>query len=93
MEFCSLTHIVRLDLSKNQLTELPAKFGNLVKLQHVDLLGNQLTTLPVSMSRLPNLRWMDIKDNPLSENLKKVVGDCLDEMQCRQSAKNVSCTC
>ena len=90
MEFCSLSHIVRLDLSKNKLTELPAKFGNLTRLQHLDLLGNELTTLPVSMARLTNFRWMDIKDNPLDENMAKVVGDCLDEGQCRQSAKNVS---
>ena len=34
-EFCVLTHIVRLDLSRNQLTSLPTDFGDLQKLQHL----------------------------------------------------------
>ena len=85
-----MIHIVQLDLSKNALTELPVRFGSLSRLQHLDLLGNQLTTLPVSMAKLNNLKWMDIKDNPLNQGLVKVVGDCLDDVQCRQSAKNVS---
>lgn len=88
-EFCNLNHIVKLDLSKNKLTELPANFGNLSRMQHLDLLGNNLTTLPVSMWKLTNLRWLDVKDNPLDEKLKKVVGDCLDESQCRKAAKNL----
>lgn len=51
-EFCSLTHLVKLDLSKNQLTCLPDDLGNLVSLQHLDLYNNKLTVLPVSFSQL-----------------------------------------
>lgn len=51
-EFCSLTHLVKLDLSKNQLTSLPDDLGNLVNLQHLDLYNNKLTVLPVSFSQL-----------------------------------------
>lgn len=51
-EFCSLTHLVKVDLSKNQLTCLPDDLGNLVNLQHLDLYNNKLTILPVSFSQL-----------------------------------------
>lgn len=51
-EFCNLTHLVKVDLSKNQLTSLPDDLGNLVNLQHLDLYNNKLTNLPVSFSQL-----------------------------------------
>lgn len=51
-EFCSLTHLVRVDLSKNQLTCLPDDLGNLTSLQHLDLYNNKLNVLPVSFSQL-----------------------------------------
>lgn len=51
-EFCNLTHLVKVDLSKNQLTCLPDELGNLTSLQHLDLYNNKLTLLPVSFSQL-----------------------------------------
>ncbi|CAF87542.1 unnamed protein product, partial [Tetraodon nigroviridis] len=51
-EFCNLTHLVKVDLSKNQLTCLPGELGNLSSLQHLDLYNNKLTLLPVSFSQL-----------------------------------------
>lgn len=51
-EFCNLTHLVKVDLSKNQLTCLPDELGNLSSLQHLDLYNNKLTLLPVSFSQL-----------------------------------------
>lgn len=51
-EFCSLTHLVKVDLSKNQLTCLPDDLGRLVNLQHLDLYNNKLHVLPVSFSQL-----------------------------------------
>ena len=92
-DFCQLTHLVRLDLSKNALAKLPENFGALQNLQYVDLFSNKLTTLPVSFHRLRKLRWLDVKDNLLSDPLKTVVGDCLDDAQCKQCAKNVSIYC
>lgn len=51
-EFCNLTHLVKVDLSKNQLACLPDDLGNLTSLQHLDLYNNKLTLLPVSFSQL-----------------------------------------
>lgn len=40
-----LTHLTKLDLSNNQLTELPDNFGELVNLRHLDLYNNQVPLL------------------------------------------------
>uniref|UniRef100_A0A3Q4BYA6 Leucine rich repeat containing 59 n=1 Tax=Mola mola TaxID=94237 RepID=A0A3Q4BYA6_MOLML len=88
-EFCSLTHLVKVDLSKNQLSCLPDDLGHLTSLQHLDLYNNRLTTLPISFSQLRSLKWLDLKDNPLEPSLAKAAGDCLDEKQCKQCASRV----
>ncbi|XP_054722153.1 leucine-rich repeat-containing protein 59-like isoform X2 [Uloborus diversus] len=88
-DFATLTHLVKIDLSKNVLTELPSNFGNLFNLQTLDLYENQLRTLPVSFCRLKNLRWLDLKNNPLDTRLKAVAGDCIDDKQCQKCAKQV----
>lgn len=87
--FCTLTRIVRLDLSKNSLSSLPENFGELVNLNHVDLLGNNLTRLPLSFAELENLKWLDLKNNPLVVPPQKMVGDCLDDKQCKLCAQRV----
>jgi len=84
-----LTHLVKLDLSKNQLTNLPENFGSLQKLQHLDLYNNKLTRLPLTFCKLNALKWMDLRDNPLDHDLVEHAGDCLNETQCRNCAKQV----
>jgi len=88
-EFGTLTHLVRLDLSKNQLISLPDDFGCLQKLQHLDLYNNKLTRLPLTFCKLNSLKWMDLRDNPLDAGLSEHAGDCLNETQCRNCAKQV----
>ncbi|XP_076824273.1 uncharacterized protein LOC143470196 [Clavelina lepadiformis] len=89
-EFCTtLQYLVKLDLSKNLITDLPADVYKLQQLKHLDLFQNKLSMIPVGFSRLDNLRWLDLKDNPLDSSYFKIVGDCLDDKQCRQCAINV----
>ncbi len=89
-DFCSLVHLVKLDLSKNRLHSLPDNIGNLQRLQYLDLYSNQLTSLPVGLGYMKNLKWLDVKDNPLEERLQTITGDCLDEAQCKKCAVSVS---
>ena len=81
---------MRLDLSKNALTELPREFGNLTQLKRLDLYSNQLSSLPLSCVNLEELRWLDLKNNPLQTLWPDVIGNCLSETECRQCAINVS---
>lgn len=57
----SLTHIVKLNLSKNLLKSLPENFGELVNLKHLDLYNNKIQTFPLSFGNLKKLEWLDVK--------------------------------
>ncbi|XP_039287436.1 leucine-rich repeat-containing protein 59-like [Nilaparvata lugens] len=85
----SLTHLVKLDLSKNQLTALPDNFGLLCNLKHLDLENNRITALPLSFGKLKHLRWLDLKNNPLLPKLAELAGPCNDSAQCSAAAKSV----
>lgn len=84
-----LINIIKLDLSKNKLKELPDQFGDLVKLKHLDLYKNELQHLPLSFHKLKSLRWLDLKDNPLVPAIKEAAGQCLDSKQCLKCAKDI----
>ncbi|KAF6201034.1 hypothetical protein GE061_005481 [Apolygus lucorum] len=85
----SLTHLIKLDLSGNQLFELPDNFGLLVNLKHLDLYKNKLQTLPASFADLRSLRWLDLKENPLVPKMAQVAGTCGDQVECMAAARNV----
>lgn len=87
--FCTLKHLVELDLSNNHLVELPEGFGQLSHLQRLDLLGNKLTMLPLGFWQLKKLRWLDLKSNNLELELANVAGMCLNEQECKNCAKQV----
>lgn len=87
--FPSLTQIIKLDLSKNKLKELPDNFGDLTRLKYLDLYKNELQHLPLSFSKLKSLRWLDLKDNPLYPAIKETAGQCLDAKQCLKCAKDI----
>jgi hypothetical protein len=67
LQFGQLRQLEVLDLSKNQITELPPSFGELRKLQTLRLADNPLTQLPRSFGNLQHLRELDLKNCPLGE--------------------------
>jgi small GTP-binding protein len=57
----------QLDLSHNQLRELPPEISQLSHLRQLDLSTNQLSELPPEIGQLINLERLDLHDNQLSE--------------------------
>ena len=51
----SLTNLLDLDMSGNDLTALPAELGNLTKLVSLDLSDNELTAVPSEIGNLTNI--------------------------------------
>ena len=88
--FCTLKHLVEVDLSKNHLPQLPTNFGQLQSLQKLDLYSNDLMTLPLSFGSLKRLKWLDLKNNSQMEaELADIAGLCLNEQECKECAKKV----
>ncbi len=56
-----------LDLTGEQLTELPAEIGQLTNLEELHLLDNQLTELPAEIGQLTNLQVLALTKNQLTE--------------------------
>ena len=55
-----------LDLTGNQLTELPPEIGQLTSLTTLYLQENQLTALPEQIGQLTNLQSLDLLNNQLT---------------------------
>lgn len=66
-----LPHLQQLDLSYNELAELPESFGDLPKLQQLNLRHNQLQWLPERFGQLPYLEQLDLSRNKLSTETVK----------------------
>jgi internalin A len=61
-------NLADLDLSYNQLTELPESIKQLTNLTSFDLNNNQLTELPKAISYLVDLKYLDLECLSLEEN-------------------------
>ena len=60
----NLTHLTRLDLSNNNLSELPASLSK-TNLTRLDLSRNSISELPESLGNLTHLIRLDLWGNPL----------------------------
>ncbi len=73
LKFCQIRSLFlqhfakRLDLSANQLKELPTSLGNLAQLETLWLSDNQLKELPASLGNLAQLEDLDLAANQLKE--------------------------
>jgi internalin A len=67
IEEAARTGQTELDLSWNQLSELPAEITQLSNLTTLDLSFNQLSELPAEITQLSNLTTLDLRNNQLSE--------------------------
>ena len=63
-----LKHLMKLDLSSNQLNSLPSSIGLLSDLQYLELRNNKgLTTIPPALFELPQLYLLDLEGCGITE--------------------------
>ncbi len=70
-----LRNLINLDLSDNQISDLPDGFGQLHSLASLDLSGNQLSMLPQDLGQLHHLRYLDVSVNPLTGSFPDFLAD------------------
>jgi internalin A len=61
----ALGKIEQLDLSDQNLTELPIEIGELIALKSLNLSGNRLKSLPIEIGNLTNLQKLNVRSNNL----------------------------
>jgi hypothetical protein len=72
-EITLLTKLVYLDVSENNISQLPESFVNLQALEYLDLRNNKIKKLPSSLGGLPNLRQLLVVGNPITSIPKEVL--------------------
>src|SRR5665647_3542694 len=63
----SENNVTKLDLSRNQLTQLPSEIGKLRNLTELSLSHNQLTQIPSEIVELKDLIELDLSWNQLTQ--------------------------
>ncbi|GAM22640.1 hypothetical protein SAMD00019534_058150 [Acytostelium subglobosum LB1] len=73
IDFSMMTALKDLDVSKNNLTQLPPSIGELINLTHLHIHGNSIEELPASMSKLDRLVELDLMGNPIHTPMPEVL--------------------
>ena len=57
----NLTHLVNLNVSENQLADLPTTLGSCSRLRCLNVAANALELLPEDIGALPELQQIDLR--------------------------------
>uniref|UniRef100_A0A1I8FSA4 Leucine rich repeat-containing protein n=1 Tax=Macrostomum lignano TaxID=282301 RepID=A0A1I8FSA4_9PLAT len=79
-EASRLTFLARLDLSCNQLRDLPLVLESLELLQHLNLSANQFSDLPLVLASFSRLQYLNLFNNRLCRLEPAVLG-CLTSLR------------
>lgn len=86
--FSSLSSLVKLDLSNNQIKSVAGDIGSLQKLAFLSLANNKIKDLPKGISKLKQLKHLNLNNNPLKSELAEAVGPSQNNAQCQSAAVN-----
>ena len=67
-----LKHIERLDLSRQELAELPPEISKLVSLKVLTCYGNSMKSIPPELGKLENLTALGLNENSLTQIPKEL---------------------
>jgi hypothetical protein len=59
--------VIDLNLSNQNLPEIPLEISQLTHLQKLNLSGNQIKKIPAHLSQLKSLKWLDLYNNKINE--------------------------
>ena len=62
-----------LDISINEIRELPSEIGMIVGMRELLAFDNQIGDLPIEMGSLYQLEMFGVEGNPLREDFKTIV--------------------
>jgi len=65
-EICQITQLTTLNLSNNNITQLPVEIGQLTQLTELNLCNNNLTQLPVEIGHLTQLTRLYLQYNNIT---------------------------
>ncbi|WP_230968440.1 COR domain-containing protein, partial [Nostoc sp. WHI] len=63
----NLTNLTQLDLSGNQITQIPEAITNLTNLTRFHIGGNKITQIPEAIANLTNLTQLDLSGNQITQ--------------------------
>jgi len=64
--FQNPAQVYRLNLTKQEITDLPPEIGTLSNLQYLNVSKNSISSLPPEIGKLKNLQWLILEDNNIA---------------------------
>jgi hypothetical protein len=72
-DIAQLRNLILLDLSGNQLSEVPAELGMCTSLRELYLFDNHIQTLPPEFGNLHQLELLGVEGNPMQASLRAII--------------------